>query len=317
LARTVWGRGAELFVGTMTNAAIAAFALAVLVAVVTYTVGFRRAFLRIPETSDVGPLPRMRASFSPLALVHKGILREPSKRACYHFIVRTLLRSDAHLQVVSAFAALGLVASAEALAGIREDKFFLARRSPSVDFLSIPFILSYCIIVGIRFAFEMPADLRANWIFRLWLSPDNQLARPIARRVLLSLTLPWAIPASFAPTFALFGWSSALLHTTILITSMVLLVEILLVKFRKIPFTCSYPAFESNSGVILVAYLFGFFVFTDYVPQMEHWSLDDPLRALWFVALFAIAFGAIHAYRRQMLEMDKQLVFEETASSTF
>jgi hypothetical protein len=50
---------------------------------------------------------------------------------------------------------------------------------------------------------------------------------------------------------------------------------------------------------------------------MEHWSLDDPLRALWFVALFAIAFGAIHAYRRQMLEMDKQLVFEETASSTF
>ena len=317
LARTVWGRGAELFVGTMTNAAIAAFALAVLVAVVTYTVGFRRAFLRIPETSDVGPLPRMRASFSPLALVHKGILREPSQRACYHFIVRTLLRSDAHLQVVSAFAALGLVASAEALAGIREDKFFLARRSPSVDFLSIPFILSYCIIVGIRFAFEMPADLRANWIFRLWLSPDNQLARPIARRVLLSLTLPWAIPASFAPTFALFGWSSALLHTTILIASMVLLVEILLVKFRKIPFTCSYPAFESNSGVILVAYLFGFFVFTDYVPRMEHWSLDDPLRALWFVALFAIAFGAIHAYRRQMLEMDKQLVFEETASSTF
>ena len=164
---------------------------------------------------------------------------------------------------------------------------------------------------------EMPADLRANWIFRLWLSPDNQQARPIARRVLLALTLPWVIPASFAPTLALFGWSSALLHTTILITSMVLVVEILLVKFRKIPFTCSYPAFESNSGVILVAYLFGFFLFTDYLPQMEHWSLDDPLRAVSFVAMFAIAFGAIYAYRRQMLEMDKQLVFEETASSTF
>jgi hypothetical protein len=317
LARSVWGRGGELFVGTMTNAAGAAFAVAVFVAAITYAVSFRRSFLRIPETSDAGPLPRMRASFSPLALVHKGILREPSQRACYHFIVRTLLRSDAPLQVVSAFAALGLVASAEALTGIREDKFFLARHSPSADFLSIPFTLVYCIIVGIRFAFEIPADLRANWTFRLWLSPDDQQARPIARRVLLALTLPWVIPASFVPTLVLFGWSSALLHTAILTTSTVLLVEILLVKFRKIPFTCSYPAFESNSGVILVAYLFGFFIFTDYIPQMEHWSLDDPLRAVSFVALFAIAFGAIYAYRGQMLEMDKRLVFEETASSNF
>lgn len=317
LARTVWGRSSELLVGAMAKAAVSAFALAVFVAAISYALGFRRSFLRIPETADAGPLPRMRASFSFLALLYKAILRKPSQRACYHFIVRTLLRNDAHLQVVSAFAALGLVAAAEALTSIRADRFLLARHSPSADFLSIPFLLSYCIIVGIRFAFEIPADLRANWIFRLWLSPGDQQMRPIARRVLLALTLPWLAPASFALTLALFGWTSAIVHTAILTTSIVLLVEILLIKFRKIPFTCSYPPFESNSGVILVAYLFGFFVFTDYIPQMEHWCLDDPVRALSFVTLFAIAFGAIYAYRKQMLEMDKQLVFEETASSTF
>jgi hypothetical protein len=317
LARTVWGIRGDPFVDAMTKAAAFAFVLAVLVVVITYALSFRRSFLRIPETADAGPLPRMRASFSPLAIVHKATLRDPPHRACYHFIVRTLLRSDAHLQVVSAFAALGLVAAAEALTSVRSDQFFLARHSPSADFLAIPFILSYCIIVGVRFAFELPSDLRANWIFKLWLRPDGQQARPIARRVLLALSLPWLIPACFVPTLIFFGWTCALLHTAILVVSTAVLTEILLVKFRKIPFTCSYPTFESNSGVILVAYLFGFFVFTDYLPEMEHWSLDQPLRAVSFIALFAIAFASVYGYRKQMLDMDKQLVFEETPYSTF
>jgi hypothetical protein len=317
LARTVWGKGADPFVGAMARATVTAFELVVFVAVASYALAFRRSFLRIPETADAGSLPRVRSSFSPLAPLHKVILREPLRRACYHFVVRTLLRSDAHLQVVSAFAALGLVASAAALTSVRADPFFLTRHSPSADFLSIPFVLSYCTIVGIRCAFEIPADLRANWIFKLWLSSDDGQARPIARRVLLASTLPWLAPASFAATKFLFGWTTALLHTAILITCSVVLVEVLLVKFRKLPFTCSYPAFESNSGVILVAYLFGFFLFTDYLVEMERWSLSDPLRVICFVPLLGIVLAVLRAYRKQMLDMDKQLIFEETSASSF
>ena len=135
--------------------------------------------------------------------------------------------------------------------------------------------------------------------------------------MLLAATLAWLAPACFTITLFLFGWTSALLHTAIVTIPNVLLVEILLVKFRKIPFTCSYPPFESNSGVILVAYLFGFFVFTDYLPDLERWSLADPLRIICFVPLFAVALAALHAYRKQMLDMDKHLIFEEISSSGF
>jgi hypothetical protein len=315
VARTVWGIR-DPFVTTMTKAAIFAFALAALILVITYTLSFSRTFLRIPETADAGPLPRTRFSFSPLAPLHKAILGQSSQRACYHFVVRTLLRSDAHLHVISAFVALALVTAAEAITSIRADQFFLVRHSPSADFLAIPFLLSYCVIVGIRSAFEIPSDLRANWIFRLWLPLDDQHARPIARRVLLALTLPWLIPACFLVTLIFFNWTTALLHTAIQTASDVLLVEILLVKFRKIPFTCSYPAFESHSGVILVAYLFGFFLFTDSVPALERWSLSEPLRTLSFPPLFAIAQASLYAYRKQMLDMDKHLIFEETSPST-
>jgi hypothetical protein len=317
VARTVWGRGDEPLVAAMTSSALFACVLAILVAVTTYALSFRRSFLRIPETADAGPVPRMPLAFSPLALVHKAILRQPPHRACYHFIVRTLTRSDAHLQIVSTFAALGFVASAESLMSIRTDQYFLTRHTPSADFLCVPFLLSYCLIVGIRFAFEIPFDLRANWIFQLWLSPGDQQARPIARRVLLAATLPWLVPCVFVVTELLFGWSAAVLHTAILAASTALLVEILLVKFCKIPFTCSYPPFESNSGLILVAYLFGFFVFGTYIPELERWSLANPLRTVCFIPAFAIALAVVYAYRKQMLDMDKQLIFEETSGSGF
>jgi hypothetical protein len=171
--------------------------------------------------------------------------------------------------------------------------------------------------VGIRFAFEAPADLRANWIFRYWLDPGQQDARPIARRVLLLFSLPWLAPAAFVSVMVFWGWTAALLHVAILIACTILLVEAVLLRFRKIPFTCSYPPFQSHSALILVAYLFGFLFFTDYLPQMEHWSLLNPWQAIVFVPLLAAGLLGLRHYRKQMLDMDKQLIFEEPSPNAF
>jgi len=97
----------------------------------------------------------------------------------------------------------------------------------------------------------------------------------------------------------------------------VLLIEAVLVRFRKIPFTCSYPSFQSHSALIFVAYLFGFLLFTDYLPQAEQWSLLNPWQAIWFIPLASGALFALRQYRKQMLDMDKRLIFEEPSPSTF
>lgn len=317
IARTVWLLGTDPFAASIAKAALFVFALTLLVAVVAFAFSFRRSFLRIPETIDAARLPRIRVPFSPFASLYRWIFRTPFERACYQFVVRTLLRSDAHLQVLSAFGALGLVAAAETITSIRADKLFLIRQSPSPDFLSIPFLLGYCVIIGIRAAFEIPASLHSNWVFKLWLPLDDRLPRSVARRILLTFSLPWLAPTCLFATQYFFGWRSALFHTAILIASTILLVEILLVHFRKIPHTCSYPEFQSNSGMILVAYLFGFVVFTDYLPVLEHWSLGVPFRVFCLVPLLAAFFAALYAYRKQLLDMDKQLVFDSSTRSTF
>jgi hypothetical protein len=312
IARTIWGRGYEPSVGQMTSAAIMALGAAIIVASITYALSFRRSFIRIPETTDIAPLPQFRLSLPFLAPLENLFLRIPSQRGCFRFAIATLLRSEAHLQIFLGFAALGLVAAAESLNTPLGLRSLLSQPHPQTEFLAVPFVLVFCFLAGIRFAFEMPADLRANWIFKLWIDRDSQDARPIARRVLYALTLSWLAPATFAVTLHFFGWQDAALHTGILIAATTLLAETLIANFRKIPFTCPYPQFESTSGLILVAYLFGFLLFTSYLPELEHWSLSDPIRSLVFIPLLAAGFAAIHIRRSQLLDMDKTLIFNES-----
>ncbi|MBV9887678.1 MAG: hypothetical protein JO119_14120 [Acidobacteria bacterium] len=310
IARTVWIHKVEPGVQAMTQAALVALFTAMVVALITYAISFRRQFVRIPEMADDPPVARLRLSLSFLAPLEKLLKWSPSQCACVRFVIATVSRSEAHLQIVLAFAALGLVAATESLNTPRGISFLLSQRFPPLEFLAVPFVLNYCVLAGIRFAFEIPADLRANWIFRMWIDSDSHPARPIARRAMHVLTLSWLAPLTFAATLYFFGLQAATLHTAIFIGSSALLVEVLIANFRKIPFTCPYPQFESNSGLVLVAYLFGFFIFTDYLPQIEKWALVEPFRILLLVPLFAAGFAGIHAYRSQLLDMDKSLVFD-------
>ena len=317
VARTVWGRGSDWFTTAMFRSSAKALGLAIATAGVAYALSFRRLFVRIPEMADAGSLPRIHRSFAPLAPLHRLTLHAPVERASYDFAAKTLLRSDAHLQIVLGFAALGLVAAAETLSSAPHPEFLLKGQWPSQDFLSLPFTLAYCVVVGIRLTFEIPSDLQGNWIFRYLLDREQHGARETGRRVLLGFSLSWLAPLTFFATVAFWGWSTALLHTLVLIVSTVVLVEVLLMRFRKLPFTCSYPPFQSHSALIFVGYLFGFFIFTDYVPRTEHWALFDPWQMLWFIPLLGIVLTCVLLYRKQMLEMDKQLIFEETLTSGF
>jgi len=317
LTETLWGNGNDIFFASLTRRAMLSLGLALLISVIAYSFSFRRSFVRIPEFADVGPLPRGRRFRLPAKLLDATILRTPVQRAGYHFVSRTLLRSDAHLQIVLAFAALGLVVAAQNVNAAFHPGISFAAQPPTVELLSIPFILSYCLLVGIRLAFEVPSDLSANWIFKLWIEPGGEQLRPIARKVLLTFSLGWIAPLCLLYSTLLWGWLTALLQTTILIGCSAVFVEVLLVRFRKIPFTCSYPAFQSHSTLVLVAYFMGFVVFAIYIPQVVQWSLVTRWGAAGFIPVVLLSLGGLRKFRKQMLDMDKQLVFEEDSASSF
>src|SRR5437764_7468342 len=159
------------------------------ISTVAYTFTFRRSFMRLPELSDARPMPRISPSISPIAFLHKRLWRSPSQRACCKFVARSLLRSTVHLQTLLCFLAVGLVVSAESLSSLSLHFFVESNTSPPVEFLSIPFILSYCLLVAMRFSFEIPLALRATWIFRFGFDLDRHDSLSVARRVLLTFSL--------------------------------------------------------------------------------------------------------------------------------
>jgi hypothetical protein len=317
VARTVWVGANDTFSATMAGAAMIALGVSLLTAMVAYAFSFRRSFIRLPELADARPMTRISYVLSLPAFSRKLAFGSSTHRACYQFVSRSLLRSTAHLQTLLCFLAVGLVISAEMFAAGSYHFSVGQSTAPAVEFLSIPFILGYCILVGIRFAFEIPLDLRANWIFRLWLDPDRHDARSVARRVMRSFSLSWMAPLIFLVTWAFWGGVTALLHTAIWCACMLVLVEFLLIRFRKMPFTCPYPSFQSHSPLIAVAYLFGLYIFKSWLPELDQWSVVSPINAVWIVALLGGVLAGLCWYRKQMLDMDKRLTFEDVSRATF
>lgn len=313
LSQKLWLGSADPFFLQMAHRAISALIATPIVAALAYLAGFRRSFQKIPESADLPLLPSLGSSpFASLhAVFHWLLFRTQTQRTFGRFILQALLRSEVHLQVFLFFLAIGLVAAVRMLA---DAPFRLGKNAVtplSADALSVPLILAFCVIVGLRFCFEIPLNLQANWIFKLWIDPTIEETRSTARRLFLALTLSWIAPLTFVSSYYLWGLFVAILHTLVLISCSVLVIEISILRLRKIPFTCTYPPFQSHSPLIVVAYLFGAIILVSYIPEFEMQVADVRWAApLLFLPALLILLG-LRYYRNNMLPMDKDLIFEE------
>jgi hypothetical protein len=113
----------------------------------------------------------------------------------------------------------------------------------------LPLILAFFAISGLRFVFELPAELRANWAPRVILNHEKHEAVAVARKVMLSVAWPWllliALPVyiwfSLAPCPGRPGRSYGL---------ELLPGRSLLRGFRKIAFTCAHAPWKQNATVM-------------------------------------------------------------------
>jgi hypothetical protein len=107
------------------------------------------------------------------------------------------------------------------------------------------------------------------------------------------------------------GWRVGIMHTALVGVWSVLLMEGLLARFRKIPFTCSLPKFKSHVIVSATLLVLGYFAFTSVTATVESWALADPF---WFIAFVPVALGAsvvLYRWRNTMVDSDRHLLFEE------
>ena len=300
----------------LSRLALPALATVALVALCTYVVAYRRHFVRIAEIADTSARPRNPQGFRVGILLDRLPLRTRFQRAGFRFVTKTLLRSETHRLVLTAVGGLALVLASQALLDAFADAKSLRQTALTPDALSVPFILSFLVIVGLRIVFELPAELRSNWIFQLMVDPDRQECESLARRVILIFVLPWLLAISLPVYAYLEGWKVASLHTLLVVLWAVLLTNIVLIRFRKIPFTCTLPVFKQHSFVTLLSCCFGFLLYSVSTPEFESSALREPLRLLGLVPVVAVTWYIPHHLAKSAIDIEKRLIFEEAPTQT-
>jgi len=292
----------------------AMFSLA-LIALSTYAIGYRRDFMRIAEIAEGTGVPADAPAWR-LGFLDRLVLRTPAQRGCFRFVVKTVLRSEPHRLVMTGFGGLALVLASQALMNAFDGAKSAREAALTPEALSIPFVLTFLLVIGLRVVFEIPAELRANWIFRLTLDAERQECAPLARKVLLLATLPWIMALICGVYTYLAGLRAAFVHTALVMTWTVLLTNILLTRFRKLPFACSLPVFKQHSIVIVIGFGFGFLIYAVSTPDFESSALRQPIEMLTLLPVIAVAWFVPRYLEKNTIDLEKQLIFEEAAVRT-
>ncbi len=198
-------------------------------------------------------------------------------RACHRFAVRALLRNEAHRLCIAVALGLGYLlafqTASETLAAASRRDF-----SPELPLLEAPLIAAYLLILGLRLAFDVPAGVPANWIFRLTVDARESETLGVARRVILSFLTPLVLLPALA--FGVWRWGvvTGAVQTLYVLAWCVCLLEILLAGYRKVPLTCPLPGFRDNLLMLCLVQFLGFEFFTRFGAAMERWMFADPVR---------------------------------------
>jgi hypothetical protein len=231
------------------------------------------------------------------------------------FSFRSLVRSRQHRIVVAFYLGVGFAVALSCL-NIPAAQQDLAR--PSLHPVSLRFLISTIVmmsfaVVGVRVAFSIPVSLPANWILRVTQVHPSQDYIATTRRSLLVLAVAPVLIGSAAFSLQFQPWRLVAGHLAVLGLLGVLFTELSLLRFHKIPFTCSFLPGKANVQLAFWAYLLLLIPLTEKSARFEQQALADPLK--YTLVLGALGIMSFLLLVWNTLQADSaELSFEELPS---
>jgi hypothetical protein len=285
-----------------------------LLAVAGFTLSYRRYFLRIPERQE-GPSHPSRAGWMQskwLSRAQRLWLRPGMETACYGFLLKTVLRSEAHLVFLGLWSGIGLLIALENLGPVSSG------HAPSASILSAgltaPLTLAFAIIAGLRFVFDIPAAIEANWVFRMGADEHTNLWRSACQKATLTFIVPWLLFLWLPFAASRWGWADATLVAVMDLCLIVAGIDLTLSRFRKIPFTCSFAAGRDHLLKMILGCSMILLFLIPLLAGVEARILAHPARIVTFV-LFIVAIVAF--LRRSEAAAPAEPIFEDKGEPPF
>ena len=289
---------------------LAAVSSAAAAAVLAYLWSFRRHRIRLLESpAEVAKLEGRRWAAS----LTGRLMPEPHKLAVFAFISKTLGRSRHHRMVLTAYAAVAIAVIFESFVSLALHGDFhgpLARsRAVREAVVSAPLALSLFVLAGFRYLFRLPVELPANWVFRIN-EPGNQRAflSAVDEFLLVCAVAPVALVTLPLEMFVL-GPGAGIAASVLCLLPSLILMECLLIRFEKVPFTSSY--LPGRRPLIETLLIYGMSVgAVSILSAIVTWSIQGPRSTLGLFAVWLIIWMRVRRGRREDRELGK-LEFEE------
>jgi hypothetical protein len=277
---------------TLARRALAGLAVVTLVAGVSYALAYARQMRRTVEQSGIA-VPRR--NFAPWSAIARLLAHRAPERAILVFIARTLARSRQHRLLLAVYTGMGLAyvfsqiayvlyRSSVAQYGALEGRIQTA--------LSIPLILLFFLVVGLRVSFSIPVEVRANWLFRLTDPYASGAYLDATRKTLLLFALVPVLAIASPIYMAVWPLPRALGHTGFLAVFGLLAIELSLTGFAKVPFTCSYLPGKANLKIMFGVYWGMLIMASELVTDAEQAGLRSRTSYAWMMGITLLAWLA-------------------------
>ena len=276
-----------------------ALALSILSAAAALIACYRRALRRIAEQPDLEPARsghEWRVSFG-----------DRPQTALVYFSLFTLVRSRQHRIALAFIWALVLGLAS----GMAHD--WLETHGPRpVDeiFLTCTLLMMALAVCGMRGVFSLPVAHKANWMLRVTqLRPTDRYLASTRRTLLLLAVVPvWMSAALFSVHYR--PWSMAAGHLFVLAIFGLLAIEISLIGFAKVPFTCSFLPGKTNMQYLFWGFVLAAVLIVGFVTDCEWPALASVGGFTVLTTLGIIAVLALRHWNRAR-ERQAELYFEE------
>ncbi len=289
--------------------AVFAFILPPLAFYLTGTLGYGRYMMKMQEAKKK-TLHLVKLKKFLLRLFNRVFLKSNVQRAVFYFFGKILKKSILHKMRLATY----LAASIAVILVILVSSAGIVQTLSSVNtaFLSIPLILSFFLLVGIRVIVNIPITVEANWIFRMTETKDiKDYFTGLKKGIFFFVLFPLFILLFLFYSF-LWNWQIAFFHCLYGILVSLLLMEVLFYNYRKIPFACSYLPGKGKLHIFWILYLISFLIYAFLLSFIEYKILNSPLYLFISYGVVLILIAAVRASKKSLLPKKLEIKYEET-----
>ena len=289
-------------------ATIVSAALALALYALSYSHLSRRAL--DGPASQSGRVPRTAVSRLLTRAPTHGF-NSPLRTAIRQFAIRTLVRSRSHRMMLAVYAgvALAIVMSSAVSVAVRNGGAGLWQ--PGISMLSMPLVIQFLLLVGLRVIIAIPAEPKARWAFRACEPANRGEAVTAARDALVMLVVLPTTLLALGQGLVFWSIPAGISHAAFCLVVGVLFAELLVARTGKLPFACTYFPGRSRVFALWPLYFVAFTFYTVFLAAVDRALIARPGKLVLFCTAALVAAQLLALYRSRTLAALPGLRFEE------